>query len=224
MSNRMIVPALIGLVGCAILISLGIWQVQRLAWKEAILFEINARVTAAPVDIPTDPDPDRDAYLAVEASGRILPEEIHVLVSIKQVGAGYRVISVFETAGRRVLLDRGFIPLELKEAERPEIRAEVLGNLHWPDEIDSFTPEPDQARQIWFARDIPRLADALDTEPVLIIARSSTETELAVSPVPVSSSGIPNNHRQYAVTWFLLAALWFGMTVYLLWRIRHRTV
>ncbi len=222
--RRMIVPALFGLVGCAILISLGMWQVQRLAWKAAVLAEIDAQIEATPVALPRAPEPGADTYLAVAAEGRILPEELHVLVSIKRVGAGYRVISVFETEGRRVLLDRGFVPVDQKDADRPAVTTRVEGNLHWPNEIDSFTPEPDLDRDIWFARDVPRLADVLDTEPVMIVLRSSDEPVQAVMPVPVNSAGIPNDHLQYAITWFSLAVLWFGMTLYLLWRIRQRTV
>ncbi len=48
---------IIGLGGAAILVSLGLWQVQRLAWKEAIVADINSRITAAPVDLPAQPDP-----------------------------------------------------------------------------------------------------------------------------------------------------------------------
>ncbi|MFY0692410.1 MAG: SURF1 family protein [Paracoccaceae bacterium] len=224
MMRRLIFPIVIGFVGCAILLSLGNWQMQRLAWKEGILASIEARMTQAPVALPVAPDPETDTYLSVTADGRILPEELHVLVSIKQQGAGYRIISVFETEGRRILLDRGFIGLESKDAERPETEASVIGNLHWPDEVDGYTPEPDLERDIWFARDVPRLADALNTEPVLIVLRQTSETNPMVTPVPVDGAGIPNDHLQYAITWFSLAALWFGMTVYLVWRIRQRTV
>ncbi|NNK79412.1 MAG: SURF1 family protein [Litoreibacter sp.] len=224
MMRRLIFPILLGGVGCAILVSLGNWQMQRLEWKEAILASIEARMTQIPVELPLTPDPARDTYLSVKADGRILPEELQVLVSIKQKGAGYRIISVFETQGRRILLDRGFIGLEGKEADRPTVEASVIGNLHWPDEVDSYTPEPDLERNIWFARDVPRLAKELDTEPVLIVLRQTSETNPMVTPVPVDGAGIPNDHLQYAITWFSLAALWFGMTAYLVWRIRQRTV
>jgi surfeit locus 1 family protein len=46
----------------------------------------------------------------------------------------------------------------------------------------------------------------------------------AIEPMPVDTSGIPNDHMNYAITWFSLAAVWLGMTAYLLWRIRQRTV
>ena len=220
----MIVPALIGIIGCAILIYLGAWQVQRLSWKESVLAEINARISDDPVPMPSWADPEDDLYLPVQASGIITDEEIHVLVSVKQRGAGYRVISAFETDGRRLLLDRGFIPLEAKDTMRTPVEATITGNLHWPNEIDSFTPETDTDRDIWFARDVEAMADALQTEPHLIILRTTSEPIPAADPLPISSAGIPNDHLQYAITWFSLAVIWFVMTLYLLWRIRRRTV
>jgi len=70
---------------------------------------------------------------------------------------------------------------------------------------------------------VAALADHLDTEPVLVIARTVTPAVAAVTPLPVTTEGIPNDHLNYAVTWFLLALVWLGMTLFLLWRIRHRS-
>lgn len=220
--RRYIVPLLFGLIGAAILVNLGLWQMRRLEWKESLLAQIDARLQAAPVAVPATPDPERDAFLGVTATGTILPRELLVLTSVKGVGPGFRVIAVLETdAGRRLLLDRGFVPEQLKTAPRPAVRATVIGNLHWPDETDSFTPEPDPAAGMWFARDVPAMAQALGTEPVLIVLRSSDEEEPAAMPLPLGREGIPNNHLQYAITWFLLALAWLGMTGYWLWRIRR---
>lgn len=222
MSRRMIFPLLLGLAGAAVLISLGVWQVQRLQWKQGVLAEIAARINAAPVAVPETPDPEADRFLPVTVSGELSGEEIHVLVSTKTEGAGFRVISPIQTnAGRRLLVDRGFIRDEMKGNDRPAGEVSVTGNLHWPDEIDGYTPEPDLGANIWFARDVPALAKALKTEPVLIVARATSETDPAVTPMPVDTSGIPNDHLEYAVTWFGLAAVWIGMTGFLLWRIRQ---
>ncbi|MFM7446577.1 MAG: SURF1 family cytochrome oxidase biogenesis protein, partial [Tabrizicola sp.] len=59
-------------------------------------------------------------------------------------------------------------------------------------------------------------------EPTLIVA--SAPTGDGIAPMPVDTSGIPNNHWGYAIQWFLLAATWAGMTLFLLWRIRTRKV
>lgn len=222
--KRMFFPALFGIVGCVILIWLGSWQIQRLAWKQEILAEIADRISAENEPLPISGLKDEDLYLAVAAEGLITNEELHVLVSVKQRGAGYRVISAFETDGRRVLLDRGFIPLEAKDTARPPVQARISGNLHWPNETDSFTPETDTTRDIWFARDVDAMADALQTEPLLIVMRQTSETNPPADPIPVDGGGIPNDHLQYAITWFSLAIIWFGMTLYLLWRIRRTPV
>lgn len=223
MTRRMIIPLLIGLLGGAILISLGIWQVNRLAWKQSVLAEIDARIADAPVALPATPDPQADRYLPVTATGRFIGEQIDILVSRKQIGPGVRVVEAFETAdGRRILVDRGFVPQDARSAPRLSGPATVEGNLHWPDEVDSYTPPPDATTGLWFARDVPAMAAALNTEPTFIVARRPTGGD--IEPMPVDSSGIPNDHMNYAITWFSLAAVWLGMTAYLLWRIRQRTV
>jgi surfeit locus 1 family protein len=221
--SRLLWPLIFGVLGTAVLVSLGVWQTQRLVWKEGILADIEARIQAEPVALPADPDPVSDRYLPVQADGLITDEEIQVLVSVKLRGAGYRVISAFETEGRRILVDRGFIGLTDKDAARPAVMTTVLGNLHWPDEVDSFTPEPDLEAGIWFARDVPALAKALNTEPVLLIVRETSDGDQPVSPLPVDTSGIPNDHLEYAGTWFLLALVWVAMTFFYIRRARAKT-
>lgn len=222
MLKRMIFPTLIGVIGCGILIWLGTWQLARMDWKAGILAEITAEITADPVPMPAVVDPSMK-YLPVTAEGVIGDEELHVLVSRKQIGAGYLIVAPLTLKdGRRVLLDRGFVDEMAKDAPRPKGAVSVVGNLHWPDDMNSSTPEPDLGRNIWFGRDIPAMAAALGTEPILIVARDSTGE--GIEPIPVGIEGIPNDHLQYAITWFSLCLVWFGMTLFLLWRIRTRKV
>lgn len=220
--RRIVVPALIGVVGTAILLALGAWQVQRLAWKEGLIAEIEARLSAEPVPLPDAPEPQRDRLLRVEATGRIGTDEIHVLSSLDPWGAGYRVVSPMALAdGRRIMVDLGYVPQQMKEpAARPrpasadagEAPDQVTGLLLWPSEVDSFTPEPALDRNIWFARDVPAMAEALGTEPVLLVAETHPWTEWP-RPTPPGTN-VPNRHLEYAVTWFGLAAAWAGMTVF----------
>mgnify|MGYP007079516786 CR=1 FL=1 len=65
------------------------------------------------------------------------------------------------------------------------------------------------------------MAAALDTEPLLIVLRNSSEDRPPATPMPVDSAGISNDHLEYAVTWFSLAAIWVLMTGYFLWRQRR---
>jgi len=217
----MIVPALFGLCGIAVLMALGVWQLQRMSWKEAVLAEIDARIGSAPVALPAVPDPVADRFLPVQAAGRLTGDQLDVLVSRKQIGPGFRVIAVLETdTGRRVMVDRGFVLDEARGLPRDVTALDVVGNLVWPDEVDGFTPAPDVVRGMWFARDIPAMAEALKAEPVLIVAQS--ETGDGIEPMPVDSSAIPNDHLNYAITWFSLAIAWAGMTGLLLWRMRRK--
>ncbi len=219
--RRVLFLLIFGVLGTTVLVTLGAWQVQRLVWKRDLLAGIEARIAADPMPLPAAPDPEADRFLPVAVAGEILPGEIHVLVSLKDAGPGYRVIAPFGVAdGRRILLDRGFVPQAKKNAARTLGPAEVQGNLHWPQERDGFTPEPDRVANIWFARDVPAMAAALGTEPVLLIARSPTDP--GVTPLPVDTAGIPNDHLNYAITWFSLALIWAAMTGFFLWRTRAR--
>ena len=218
MLRRFAFPLILGTGGVALLVGLGIWQLQRLDWKEAVLAEIEARIQAPPVPIPLEVSQDVHKYLSVEAQGRAVGRELLVLLSRKGFGPGYRSVTAFETGGRRVLLDRGFVPQELRSDSRADVETAIIGNLHWPDEYDRlFTPEPEG--ELWFARRVPEMAAELGTEQVMIVARESDPTVGGVEPWPVDAAGIPNNHLQYAITWLALAAVWTGMTAFWLWRI-----
>lgn len=216
---RLLVPLTFGLIGTAVLVWLGLWQLQRLEWKEGVLAGIEARIASAPVALPATAT-EADRWLAVAAEGRIGPEALRVLVSRKQFGAGYRVISAFETTdGRRILLDRGFIALET--AIPPGDAARITGNLHLPDDRTPSTPANDEAANIWFARDVARMAEVLRTEPLLVVARSLDPAEPGLTPLPVDTATIPNDHFGYAMQWFGLAVVWTLMTGYFLWRNRR---
>lgn len=225
--RRYVFPLILGLGGMAILISLGLWQVRRMDWKRDLLAMIDARIAAPPIDLSIlpAPDPVTDRYRAVSVSGTTTGEDLLFLTGKKGVGAGYEVIAAFETAqGRRVMVDLGFIPESLRDTPRPGAAMHITGNLVWPDEQDSYTPAPDKGLRLWFARDVASMSLFLQTEPVLVVARTAQGSGAAIVPVPVNTSGIPNNHRQYASTWFTLSAVWMGMTGYLLWRTSRRTL
>ncbi|WP_425052001.1 SURF1 family protein [Psychromarinibacter sp. S121] len=219
--KKFLAPLLIGVIGCAILLSLGVWQVKRLAWKETMLSRIEQQIVGDPVPLFAGP---LEEYQAVEATGTITGEEAHVLTAVKNIGAVFRIVSVFETEGRRILLDRGYVPETEKTADRPPVEdVRIIGNFRTVQESDRFTPEPDRDTNFWFARDVPKLAEALDAEPILVVLRESDEQDPPVTPWPVGTEGIPNDHLNYAITWFMMAAAWAGMTGLWLWRINRRT-
>lgn len=223
MIRRMILPALFGLIGTAILVSLGVWQLDRAGQKAALVADMEARLVGAPGVLPETPAPEADNYRPVQVEGAFLPGQTFVLSALKGQGPGFRVIGVFETdAGRRILVDRGFLP-EVQRAELPAPVATphvLVGNLQWPNDADSFTPDYDTARDLFFARDIGPLANHLGAEPVMLVLSASQPPHPQIRPMPVDGVSIPDNHMGYAVQWFLMALAWVGMTVFFLWRIR----
>lgn len=221
--RQIIFPILLGIAGITVLMSLGIWQVQRMQWKAAILADIDARLEGIAVQVPVSPNPQDDKYRPVAAQGAFTGEALYVISAMRDVGAGVQVMAVLQTNdGRRLLVDRGFLPDQDKARTLTQTEVQVVGNLHWPDEITPYTPPPDIKTGLWFARDVPAMAAKLGTEPVLIVARQDTGD--GIIPRPVDSSSIPNDHWGYAITWFLLAATWAVMTVALIWRIRSGAV
>ncbi len=221
MLRRMFFPLLMGVIGCAVLISLGVWQVNRMHWKAGVLAEIEARIHDAPVALPAAPDPVTDKYLPVSVTGRFTGDFVEVLHGIKGGSPGVKIIEAFQTTdGRRILVDRGFVEEEARHIPRVRGLPGVIGNLHWPQDATSSTPPPDERTGLWFARDVAAMAAKLNKEPTFIVAREPTGD--GITPVPVDTSTIPNDHWGYAITWFSLALVWAVMTLALLWRIRRQ--
>ena len=227
MLRRYFGALILGISGCAVLGSLGFWQLQRLEWKESILSQIEARMTADPIELPDGPNKDAHRFLPVQVSGRFDGTDIPVFLS-HEVGPIYRLVAAFETDdGRRIMIDRGYIPgqgaLPADKRTEPVADVTVEGNLHWPDEVDNWTPDPD-SRGVFFGREVGQLSERLGTEAILVVARTVSQNTPHATPLPVTTVGIPNNHLGYAIQWFGLAIVWAGMTLFLLWRIRKRTV
>ena len=214
----------IGFAGTACLLYLGKWQIDRLYWKLDVLKKIDQKIAAAPVPLPAEPSESVHKYLSVEISGQFLQESIRVLASKKRYGAGYRIIHVFRTNGRRLLVDLGFVGLETDYDVDLINDISIVGNLHWPDEVDNFTPEPDLENNIWFARNVERVASALKTEPILLILKDSTLKDQNIKPMPIDTTHIPNDHLQYAITWFSLAIIWALMSCLFIWTTRQKAL
>lgn len=219
---RWLLPLTLGLILTGILAALGVWQLQRMEEKGAQLAAIQRGIEQQPVTLPDPIDPSMK-YLPVVVSGTTTGQEILVLSGTHDLGGGYNVVSAFQTDdGRRIMVDRGFIPQDDRRTPRPPVRLTVAGNLHWPEEKGSATPDPDLAAGIWFAREVPRMATQLQTDPVLVIAAAIRGDGEGVMPMPLDITNIPNNHLSYAVQWFSFAAICFGMTLALVWRIRRK--
>ena len=164
MNFRLISALGLGLAGVVFLCGLGTWQVQRMYEKRAQLDEMTAGISTPAISVPTQLDPEKDRYRPVTATGRFTGETLYVLSGKPMIGAGVQVVSVLEMAdGRRLLVDRGFLPDDDKAKPLTVREVTVLGNLMWPRDSNQYTPPPDPKTGLWFARDADAIAAALET-------------------------------------------------------------
>lgn len=219
--RRWLFVLIVGLGGISLLAALGVWQTQRLIWKNGIIAEIEARLAGAPTYLEGDETFETHNYRRAIAEGQFTDEPpARFLTSLKPFGPGFRIIHTFELLrGGRILIDRGFV----RQGETPPPPSTDLvaltGVLHWPAEKNAFTPNPNLRERLWFDRDVASLAEALDAQPVMLVL-GENESRSPIS-IPVSTAGIPNNHLAYAITWYSLAVVWFVMTVVTILRWRR---
>lgn len=221
----------------ALLVSLGVWQLRRLAWKEALIAAAHSRVQADPQPLPEQaawPGLDRTAlagldFTPVRITGRFLPGEAPVYTVISDAhgplsGAGWWVVSPFalETGGV-VLVNRGFVPDSQRDPERrpgsaaPDGAVTLTGLIRPPEVSGLFTPTADPAKHTWFVRDPAVLGPALGVAAADLAPFTVDASAAATPPGGLPQAGetrliFPNNHLGYAITWFGLAAALAGVT------------
>ena len=209
------------ILGSIVLLLLGQWQLDRLNWKRSVLAEIENKVSGSPQPLPSDVKESLHKYMPIKLSGKIKRGFIKVMASQKFVGAGYRIIVPFELeTGSIILVDLGFIRHEFAPNINLGDNLSIIGNLHWPKEVDFFTPKPDRESNIWFARDVDELSKELLTEPILLVSRSFSPSITHLAILPINTVNIPNNHKQYAITGFSLAFIWLGMGAFFIYKTR----
>jgi len=239
----LVLPGICAAVALVILLGLGFWQLDRLAWKESLVARVEAR-TSAPA-VPLAPESewptinfDEDEYRRVTVSGRFHHDKeahVYTVVSEKRgrfAGPGFWVMTPLELAsGAFVVVNRGFVPLDRKDSStRREGQAEgtisVTGLLRMPEDAGYFAPANDPAKDAWYRRDALEIAKARG------LARAASFTiDADATPNP---GGLPqggdtrvvftNNHLQYAVTWFGIALALVGVFGAFAWqRIGQKT-
>lgn len=210
-------PSLIAGLGVVVLLGLGTWQLQRLQWKNALIAERQAAIRAAPVAFPADPATAATlAFHRVSVAGTFLNDrEFHVLATAQDGTAGVHVVTPLHRAdGSYVLIDRGFVPSDRKEpstrvAGERQGDVAVTGVLRPAQGKSSwFVPDNRPGTNEWFYVDVPAMAAAAGLTPV---APFYVEADATPNPggYPIGGQTVidlPNNHFQYALTWYALAA------------------
>ena len=213
-------PYFFGILGVLILAGLGIWQVQRLAWKNNLIREISESLGTPPISVVPNEINIGSQYLSVSANGKFLEKELHVLHSLKPYGPGFKVIKPFKLSSNEIILvDLGFVEEKNKAKERIFTDETIKGNIFFPNETDFFTPDPNLDRNIWFARSLDSMANYLGTMPILLVLSNSVDRGVITTPL---RANLVNNHLQYAVTWFSMAVTWVFMSFYLIIRVTKR--
>lgn len=220
-------------IGLAILIALGVWQLQRLKWKEDLLAHVAALQSAKAQ--PVGPVLDAAAAgrdvgftrVSVSCPGLGAAPFLE-LYGIRDGEAGSRLISACPVDANRyrsILVDRGFVvdTVSARPKVDPADRTPValVGVLRVPDKATFVTPKNQPGPNHWFSRDVTAMAAALkapEPAPVFLMAETSSNPEWqALIPAPLPAE-IPNRHLEYAITWFGLAAALAAVYAAMLWR------
>jgi surfeit locus 1 family protein len=204
-------------------VALGLWQLDRLRWKLGLIELVTVRLKAAPISLDRGGTPywePENEYLRVSLTGRFdNAREAYVFGTDAEGDAVYHVIVPFRMAdGRTFLVDRGIVP---KERLAPATRragqiggdTRVIGVWRTPDSQGWFTPPPDRAHRIWYAHDLAAIAKA---DGIALRAPVIIEADATPNPGGWPKGGqtrvtFRNEHLQYAITWFALAAVLLGV-------------
>lgn len=211
----LLVPTLFVVPGLALLVGLGVWQIARLHQKEALIASVEAGFNSAPEPL-SELLSARAAgaeWHHVRLSGHFLHDKEEYLFAQGPMGAtGVQVVTPFvQLDGRIVLVDRGFVPDKLRDPERRAEgqiagRVSLTGVVRLPDKPGAFTPAPDLKTKLWFVRDVPAIARAAGVSALPVLIDADATPNPGGWPLGGQTRiDIPNDHLQYAVTWFALA-------------------
>ena len=216
-------PLIMTLVGLAVLLSLGAWQLQRKVWKEALIEKLAARAVATPVTVDEAAMRARSGeeieYLRVSARGKFLHnKERYFYAPDPALGSGVNIYTPLELSGGDgvVFVNRGFVPDALKDQSKrasglPRDDVEITGLVRMPSDRQRFVPENNEAANLWYWRDLNAMAEStLATGqahlPFFVDAEAKAEPADVWPKGGATLSKLSNRHFEYALTWFGLAA------------------
>jgi surfeit locus 1 family protein len=214
-----LIPTLVTVPCLLLVIALGIWQVQRMQWKEELLANLSHELDAAPTPLNAGMladglPPQSFRHVEFEAA---LPAHIPVTFAAKynHGSLGYHVISLMELKdGGTVLVNRGWIPqamrdtllLEESRRSKPD-EITVTGLLRPLPRRGWFIPDNNAADNMWFWYDAPAIATQLGMgAPPQLVVEATAISPKTNYPMPAKAEiTLRNDHLMYALTWFGMA-------------------
>lgn len=222
-----------------LLLLLGNWQLNRLAWKEGLLATIEARMARSPEaigDVLAEWERSGDVdYLPVRADGVFRHEAEQHFLATHEGQSGWYVYAPFQLAGGpTVIVNRGFVAYDMKDPAKRSWQP-VQGNVSitgfarnpLSEKPGQLVPDNEPADRIWYWKDFSGMAGAMGLDETTLVPFfvdvATTNGQVAPGPVGgVTRVSLPNNHLQYAVTWFGLAAALLAVAGVFLWRLFRR--
>jgi surfeit locus 1 family protein len=217
---------LFSIVGVVILLALGFWQLERREWKQELLAGLqHALSDTSPLREFRDAEPDQEQnFIRVRLKGEFDHAQERYLFAVAGREPGWQVITPLKSVDRRlVLVNRGFIPERLKQpgSRRESLiqgEVEIIALLRRQAQPGPFTPANQPERNIWYWADASALLDSLAIprgflpSSRIVEALPQPGAPEWPKPRPPDPRAIPNNHLQYAFTWFALAGVLVIMT------------
>lgn len=207
------------------------WQVQRRAWKLDLIARVDRRIHAQPQPAPGPADwaglsRENAEYRRVRVLGTFLNDRQTLVQAVTDYGGGYWVMTPLATRWGTVLINRGFLPADLKSSQsraHGNITGPVMvtGLLRMSEPGGAFLHHNAPADNRWYSRDVAAIArtrDLLRTAPYFIDADAAPEPD-GWPKGGLTVVTFRNAHLQYAITWFALALL-SAVGAYLV--VRHR--
>jgi len=227
--TRAIGPALALLVLAVLFAGLGLWQVQRLGWKNRLIAATDAAIHAAPIDVANLPPGDLSllVYRRLAMTGHFVPAGTTLVTGTSSLGTGYwELVPLVNDRARTVMVNRGFLAegsrIAAARAQVPVGSVHVEGLLRLTEPGGTWLRANRPTENRWYSRDIAGIANArgVPVDPRLFID-SAVETPAPGPDAPVPGLTViafPNNHLGYALTWFTLCLMATGGAVMLMRR------
>jgi surfeit locus 1 family protein len=209
-------PTLAALGGIALLVALGTWQVQRLQWKEGLIAERQAGLAMPPAPLPAEAEDWRAFdYRRVSVLGRFSHDKEQLFgFSAHQGEPGHHLLTpLVREGGAAVLVDRGWIPADKAHPasrRQGQIEGEVeisgIARFRGDGEESWFRPENRPDEGLWYWYDLRALERFTGLDLLPVVVQAGPEPNPGGLPIPEPGvRPLPNNHLQYAVTWYGLA-------------------